>query len=300
MAAARAIASHDPDPTVRNPDWLAERLIGPAERALIAPHPIANALDQPYAEALSSPEVAGLTRLMLARTRFIDEHLLEAVGRGVRQIVLLGAGFDTRAYRFRELLAHTRVFEIDAPATQEYKKRRIQEVLGAPPPNVVYAPIDFRTDRLFDVSRHAGCDPAVESFFVWEGVSMYVDEAAVLETLSAIARCSAPGSSLVMDYAAAESIEALRGEGPPASQLQFAAAWGEPWIFGIRSGGEREFFERAGFIAVKTLRLTGDEATARYVRRRDGTVVGELRDGWKNQGARAGYAIAELRLQSQQ
>lgn len=112
-AAARAIATHDPDPSVRNPDWLAEHLLGSSERRLLAGTPWSEALDGDYRGIAQNPEVDTLVRSMLVRTRFIDERLRDAVKNGAAQIVVLGAGFDSRAYRLRELLQRARVFELD-------------------------------------------------------------------------------------------------------------------------------------------------------------------------------------------
>ena len=154
-AAARAFGAREPDASVRNPDWLAERLIGPSELALISDHPISQALDREFQEAIYDPAVFGFVWLMLVRTRFIDELMERAVRNGAAQLVILGAGFDTRAHRFAELLKDAAVFEIDYGATQEYKKRRVQAALGAPA-NLVYAPIDFTRESLGDVLRRAG------------------------------------------------------------------------------------------------------------------------------------------------
>jgi methyltransferase (TIGR00027 family) len=155
-AAARAIATHDPDPSVRNPDWLAEHFLGDTERKLLAVTPWAKALDDDYRHLGTNPEVDTLVRAMLVRTRFIDEHLKVAIKNGATQIVVLGAGFDSRAYRLREVLGGARVFEVDFGPTREYKKRRIPEVLGALPRNVVYVPIDFTRDTLKKVLERAG------------------------------------------------------------------------------------------------------------------------------------------------
>src|SRR5712691_9548419 len=113
VAALRAFGAREPDVTVRNPDWLAERLVTPAELQLITEHPIAGALSQEYKKARQSREVAGMSNLMVVRTRYIDERLQRAIESGVTQIVILGAGFDTRAYRFAEQLRGKTVFEVD-------------------------------------------------------------------------------------------------------------------------------------------------------------------------------------------
>src|SRR5215472_5991514 len=147
-AAARAFGSREPDVSVRNPDWVAERLIGPAELALIAEHPISKALSLDFQDAIYDPDVFGFAWLMLVRTRFIDERMERAIRSGATQLVILGAGFDTRAHRFTELLKHTHIIEIDYASTQEYKKRRVEAALGNPPGNVSYAPIDFARENL--------------------------------------------------------------------------------------------------------------------------------------------------------
>src|SRR6266849_850886 len=99
-AAARAFGSREPDVSVRNPDWVADRLIGAAELALIADHPISKSFDRNFQDAISDPDVFGFTWLMLLRTRFIDELMERAVRSGAKQLVILDAGFDTRAHRF--------------------------------------------------------------------------------------------------------------------------------------------------------------------------------------------------------
>lgn len=166
VAAARAFGAREPDPSVRNPDYLAERFLGPDERRLITDHPIAGALDQDYERAREGMEVAATSNMMLARTRFIDDHLVRAVAGGASQVVILGAGFDTRAYRFAQLLAGKKVFEVDHRATQGAKKRRVAEVLGQAPDNVVFVEIDFQRDRLENVLRDAGFQAGENTFFI--------------------------------------------------------------------------------------------------------------------------------------
>src|SRR5207249_10871848 len=126
--------------------------------------------------------------------------LQTAIRDGAVQVVILGAGFDARPYRLDELLKHTHVFEIDHPETQRLKIRRVREVIGEPPANVVYAPIDFRTDSLGDVLTRAGYRPDRTTFFIWEGVTMYLPEESVRTTLRSIVSNAVPGSRIVFDY----------------------------------------------------------------------------------------------------
>jgi methyltransferase (TIGR00027 family) len=273
VAAARAFGSHDPDPGVRNPDWLAERLLGPDELALIEQHPLRAALSQDYREASRDLQVLGLTLMMIIRTRFIDDCLLNAVRSAATQVVVLGAGFDSRAYRFHEVLKDVAVFEVDSAATQALKKLRVEAVLGGLPRNVTYVPVNFNVDSLGDALDKAGCDAKKKTFFSWEGVSMYVAEEGIRQTLRAIAAGSVPGSSLVMDFAAARVIEMFK-QYPDVAAIKRFAAWGEPWVFGVPDGVEREFFAKLGFDLAQMFSVYSVETIARFATRKDGTTFG--------------------------
>lgn len=273
VAAARAFGSHDPDPSVRNPDWLAERLLGPDELKLISEHPLSTALAQDYREASRDVQVVGTALLMIIRTRYIDQRLENAVRNGATQVAILGAGFDSRAYRCHELLKNVAVFEVDSPATQEVKKRRVEEVLGSAPRNVTYVPVDFNVDKLGDALAQAGYRAGEKTFFTWEGVSMYIAEDGVRETLRTAATQSAPGSSLVMDYASRNVIEIIKLK-PDVPSIKQLTAWGEPWVFGVPDGQEREFFAAVGLEAAQMFAVFSPETIARYVTRKDGTTFG--------------------------
>jgi len=271
-AAARALGSREPDASVRNPDWVADRLIGPAELALIADHPISRALGQDFQEAMNNTEVFGFVWLMLVRTRFIDESLQRALRDGATQVVILGAGFDTRAHRFAELLKDTAIIEIDYDATQEYKRRRVEEALGGAPANVVYAPIDFTRENLGGVLHRAGFQPDRRTYYICEGVSMYVPEEGMKETLHAIAAASAPGSTLLLEYINRGGLDVLRAY--PSGMVKNAFAWGEPFVFGVPDGEDREFFREMGLELGEALKIGSPESVKRYATRADGTQYG--------------------------
>ncbi|HXB57314.1 MAG TPA: SAM-dependent methyltransferase [Vicinamibacteria bacterium] len=277
VMAARAIGARDPDPTVRNPDWLAEHLLGPEERALIPDNYALLALDQDYREAMKDPRTRGLVLTMTVRTKFNDEHLLQAVGEGALQVVNLGAGFDSRAYRFRQALRNVKVFEVDYGPTQEYKRHRVQEVLGPPPPNVRYVPIDFTREQLADVLGRAGYRTDLRTFFLWEGVTQYIPEEAVLETLRFVAGNSASGSAVVFDYSTRSRLEELPKVSEAERTLQaMVRAWGEPWIFGIPEGTTASFVKNAGLDLVENLPVHGPESVTRYLTRKDRSRMGDL------------------------
>ncbi len=271
-AAARALGSREPDASVRNPDRVADRLIGPAELALIADHPICKAFEQDFQEAMNDPDIFGLVWLMLVRTRIIDELMERAVREGATQLVILGAGFDTRAHRFAELLKNATVIEIDYGATQEYKKQRVEAVLGDAPANLVYAPIDFTRESLGEVLRRAAFNPVRKTYYICEGVSMYVPEEGMKKTLRAIATESAPGSALLLEYMNRGGLESLTKH--PAGMVRNAIDWGEPFVFGVPDGQDKEFFVESGLELGEALKIVSLESVQRYGMRQDGTRYG--------------------------
>ena len=271
-AAARAFGSREPDASVRNPDWVADRLIGPAELALISEHPISRALGQDFSEASHDPDVFGFAWMMLVRTRFIDERLEHAVRNGATQVVILGAGFDSRAHRFAELLEGRRIIEIDYGATQEYKKARLAAALGKVPDHVTYAPIDFTAEKLAGVLRQAGHRPTEKTFYICEGVSMYVPEDGMRETLRTVAALSAPGSSMLLEYMNRSGIEFSKNY--PIGVVKNAIDWGEPFVFGVPDGQDREFFRESGLELGEVLKMGSAESVKRYATCADGTLYG--------------------------
>ena len=134
------------------------------------------------------------------RHRFIDEHLAAALDAGVGQVVLLGAGYDTRAYRFADRLAGRPVFEVDLAAISRAKAATIaKHAEELPDANVVRVEIDFESQALGDVLADAGFAAGGSTFFMWEGVPMYLTRAAVKATLDAVHDVSGAGSQIAHD-----------------------------------------------------------------------------------------------------
>jgi methyltransferase (TIGR00027 family) len=271
VAAARAFGSREPDETIRNPDMLADSLIGDEELALIIGHPLSQGLKQDYHEARQNLATLGLTWMMLIRTRFIDDALVRAVQNGVTKVVILGAGFDTRAHRFRELLKDCTVIEVDTAPTQEHKKRRIELVVSDVPPNLIYLTVDFTNDDLGAALRAAGIGPTEKTFYIWEGVIMYLTEENIRKTLQTIASLSAPGSSVVLDYFSSLGIQYMM---QMPNQVGDPAGWGEPWLFGAPGANGAEFFREIGFDPGQPLSMYNPDLIKRYTIGKDGVGYG--------------------------
>ena len=280
VAAGRAVGAREPDPGARNPDYLAEKFLGDPAK-LDVDHPAVHALRLSYDEAMKDVEVISNVRMMTVRTRFIDEALVRAIGGGATQLVILGAGLDSHAYRFQELLAPVRVFEIDRLATQVLKQQRVNEVLGGPPVNLTYVAVDFQQEELSEVLARHGYDPAQRTFFILEGVTMYLPEAALRGTLRFVA-AHPPGSAIVLDFVSRAMIDMIARIDPanvPEAARVFVQRFlnltrDEPWVFGLPPGGEREFLREFGLELRESFAVGGEESLKRYLTKADGTEVG--------------------------
>ena len=238
VAAARALGSKDPDPQVRNPDYLAIKFLGPRERAVLPELPL-DALNLDFAGAMNRLGAQLPVGVMTYRTTRFDAALLDALQNGATQVVVLGAGFDSRAYRFQPQLSDVRVMEVDYGPTQAYKKKRLGEILDAIPSNVSFVAMDFTKDDLLEQLRNAGYSERQNTFFLWEGVTYYLPESVVKDTLHFVRDHSASGSRIAFDYFGATN----PGINNP---LHGYARWGEPLLFGFPNDRAREYVQHEG------------------------------------------------------
>ena len=137
----------------------------------------------------------------LARARYCEDMLENTIRIGAEQYVILGAGMDTFAYRNDKMLSRIKVFEVDHPDTQRFKKQKVQQAGCVISENLRYVPIDFANDNLVDELEKTGFDRSKRTFFSWLGVSYYLTKEQILNTLQAISAISPKGSSIVFDYA---------------------------------------------------------------------------------------------------
>jgi methyltransferase (TIGR00027 family) len=206
-----------------------------------------------------------LRAFLVARSRFAEDELERAIGRGVRQYVVLGAGLDTFAYRNPHSDFAPRVFEVDYPATQEWKRQKLAAAGIAIPPSVTYAPVDFERQTLAEGLKLAGFDASKAAFFSWLGVTMYLTEEAVMATFGFIAS-SPSGGGIAFDYAVPRSSLNWVGRLALDALSHRVAAAGEPFRTFLEPSALTERLRRIGFRRMED--LDADEINRRYFKDR--------------------------------
>jgi methyltransferase (TIGR00027 family) len=202
-------------------------------------------------QALEDPSRLRMRLFIAVRTRFAEDALTVAFDRGVRQVVVLGAGLDTYAYR-SPIRDGVRIFEVDHPATQAWKRERLARAEIPPPSWLTFAPIDFEHQTLSQGLAAAGFDSARQTFFTWLGVVPYLTEDAVWSTLSFIAGLPY-GAHVVFDYSDPPdslSPEMRTFHDRRAARVQ---ALGETWLSYFEAGKLHPKLSRLGFSEIEDL-----------------------------------------------
>jgi methyltransferase (TIGR00027 family) len=181
--------------------------------------------------SLLDAKAPGIRGAVLCRTRRIDDAIGDAVTAGLRTLVILGAGLDTRPYRL-PAFPPLRAFEIDLPSVQEFKRARLLQRFGASPGHVRFVSTDLNLQQIDDVLESCGLSGTEPAIFVWEGVSQYLLPGAVDSVLRAIAKRPA-GTILVFTYVIEEAITGVYGSDRSEAFRKAAGRQPEPWYFGI-------------------------------------------------------------------
>ncbi len=194
----------------------------------------------------------GLGNSIRAKVRYFDDFIKKSIDDGLEQLVILGAGYDSRAYRI-EGLKKIRVFEVDHPTTQNLKIEKIKKIFGSLPDNVAYAPVDLGTEDLGIKLMETGYDKSKKSLFIMEGVIFYIPSKKVDEILSFIANNSGRGSGILFDYfpqsVVDDSCKLEVGRNIHNHLLQI----GEPLQFGIEDDGVEAFLSQRGFSEIENV-----------------------------------------------
>jgi methyltransferase (TIGR00027 family) len=227
----------DPNPLIDDP-W-GDRLVPESARDMFRTA-VLNKMDATARKnALATPDAivdASFRRSpayanVITRTRYAEDALQAAVGRGIRQYVLVGAGFDSFVLRRPPFAADLEIFEIDHPATQGLKLKRIKELGIALPDSVHFIAADLSAESVADALARSSFQRDRTSFFSWLGVSMYLTRQANFATLRSIALCARPGSELVLTYIDARMLDS-ESESFRALEKRVASL-GEPFLSGF-------------------------------------------------------------------
>jgi methyltransferase (TIGR00027 family) len=220
MTAAAARAAHlivDDSPYIFS-DTMAEALLGGRAAELLGYH-------RGYAE---HPILAAARAQVVCRSRYAEDRLADAVARGIRQYVVLGAGLDTFGYR-SALAGRVSVFEVDHPGTQGWKRNALAAAGIAAPVGVTFVPADLGAESLTRALQLAGFDFGQPAFVSWLGVIMYLDSTAIRSTLASLAGFAA-GTELIADYMLPQHLRDEAGDFYVANVGPAAAERGEPWL----------------------------------------------------------------------
>jgi methyltransferase (TIGR00027 family) len=227
----------------------------PLRRALVA-----NRLMAGLTLRVFDAKFPGFMAIVLLRNRWYEELLTRCVAEGIPQVVMLGAGYDTTAWRLE--LGGATLFEVDAPPTQALKRDVMDRRGLGPTGRLRYVPCDFERDSLREQLAAHGFDPASATLFVWYGVTFFLSAEAVSQTMRDVAALAAPGSRFVWDYldpAVVDGTSRYRG----AMKARAAVARrGEPYSFGLTADGAEDLMRSHGFSVEANASMT--ELAKRY------------------------------------
>jgi methyltransferase (TIGR00027 family) len=218
---------------------------------------------------IADRRIPGARTSAIARTRLIDDLLAEAIGNELCQVVILGAGFDCRAYRL--LILNSRdVYEVDHPVTLERKRRQLNERFGKLPRNLHYVPIDFNRESLAGTLQQAGVMGSVKTVFLWEGVTNYLTAEAVDSVLRYVSGFPS-GSQLIFTYVHSGLLDRTVKFDGAERLLADVAELHEPWTFGMNPAEVNKYLQECG------LRLVVDLSASEYRKRYFGSVADGMR-----------------------
>lgn len=211
-------------------------------------------------EVAADPSRRSMRMFIAARSRFSEDALSACVGRGVQQVVVLGAGLDTFSLRNPYAGDGVRVFEVDFPATQDWKRERLAQAGLAVPSQLTFAPVDFERQSLADGLARSGFRVDEPAFFQWLGVVPYLTREAISQTLDFIAGIAE--SEVVFDYAEPFENYSVERRARIMAMAESAAARGEPWLSLFDPPELSKLLRAKGFGVVEDLGLA--ELSDRY------------------------------------
>ncbi len=263
-------------------DFLAYDLIPEQKRALIEQHLIEQNMtcgqqlnDCEYAASHSNQTINSKSLMQethrdagvfISRARYAEDSLEEVLEQGVKQYVILGAGMDTFAFRRPEMMVKLEVFEVDHPATQEFKLQRLAELEWEQPAKLHFIPIDFTKESLVTaLISSLSYDPKIKTFFNWLGVTYFLTRDEVFTTLRSIPEIAPAGSIIVFDYLDIDTFIPEKSSPQMQYKLELLKTIGEPMITGFNPLTLAEDLTTLGFSLHEN--LSQDDIEERYFKK---------------------------------
>jgi methyltransferase (TIGR00027 family) len=266
-ATLRALAAMDERKEIKGPDYLAELFLPDEHKSPLK--------DPAIREWVMKNRIApGMYEFMIARTAFFDHVVEQALLENIPQIVFLGAGYDSRSYRFNDMIKDTRIFELDIQPTQKHKKTLLYQASINIPDHLVFVSINFKTDHIGDILNQVGFNRNQKTLFVWEGVTYYLSATVIDDTLSVITSNSPAGSLICFDYAS-HSPDRLNDDGLKKIREMMRSNYpDEPTQFGIKDGEIKSFLSSRGYNIIEHINST--EMERKYLSLADGSSAGKV------------------------
>lgn len=215
----------------------------------------------------------GIYEYVIARTKVIDQIFLNAISNNFSQILIFGAGFDSRGSRLIDKDEKTKIFELDVKTTisdkiKQYKKRKID------PGEVIFVKIDFNTEKIEDKLKAAGFQYNKKTLYILEGITMYLDESAVNEDFRFITESAGVGSEVVFDYIYKSVLEEMNLYYGEKKIYQRVKKSGEGWTFGIAKGDIENFLHQRGLSLIE--HMDSNVLEEKYFQDEENTILGKV------------------------
>ena len=266
VSVLRAVAASEKDPSVNCGDFLARYFLTNKYKLMVRLMPgrlIKKIIHR------SSP---GSYCFMITRTKHFDKILLQEINARVQQVVILGAGYDTRPFRFANQLNGVPVFEVDFPGTQVYKRKKLQSIFKGDPPGITFIPLDFNKRPFNEALIENGFSPELKTLFLWEGVSYYLAEPVVKQVLNFVSSC-AGGSSILFDYATRDFVNGDESSYGGKQLARWLKKIREPFLFGMNAGETNSFVSNCKLSLVTD--YGPDDVENMYLRTANGQILGK-------------------------
>lgn len=267
----RAISSKEKNIFLKSDDYIAFKIIPDFSKLLFGFSFFRNF----FKKMLSKIGIPGIYEYVITRTKYIDEIFKNLDG-SFEQVLIFGAGFDSRAVRFSEKLKNVKIFEIDSPITQKAKIERFKKMNIEFPLNLKFVSVDFLKEKLEDKLKEAGFLRNKKSLFVLEGLTMYLDKKSIDQTFEILKEYSKKGSLIVFDYV---YLSVLLGKDTVYGSkkiLESTEKVGEKWMFGIEKGGIDKFLGKYGFELIDE--ADPEELQKRFLTDKNGGKIGRINE----------------------